>query len=142
MAGLGYQRSELQRLAEEKLEDAWLLASHSRWSNAYYLGGYAVELALKACIARQFRENTLPDPDLARNVYVHDFGKLVRLADLNVDLKRRQANDPQFGANWSTISEWNESTRYESIDSFTCQVLLKAVAESESGVLQWLKQHW
>lgn len=142
MAGLGYRRSELQRLAESKLQDACLLASHSRWSNAYYLGGYAVELALKACIARQFREDTLPDPDLARNVYVHDFVKLVGLAGLKVDLKRRQESDPQFGANWSTISEWDESTRYESIDSLTCQVLLSAIAEPESGVLQWLKQHW
>ena len=49
----GYKRVDLQALAQAKLDDAKLLFDNGRFSNAYYLAGYAVELGLKACIARQ-----------------------------------------------------------------------------------------
>jgi len=44
MAGLGPARADLQRRAQAKRDDARLLAQHGRWSNAYSLAGYAVEL--------------------------------------------------------------------------------------------------
>ena len=43
-------RSELQRLSNERIEDAQALLAASRWAGAYYLAGYAVECALKACV--------------------------------------------------------------------------------------------
>lgn len=35
--------SDLQALAEMRLQDAIILLEHERWSAAYYLAGYAVE---------------------------------------------------------------------------------------------------
>ncbi len=48
-------------LAAAKCEDATLLLAHARFSSAYYLAGYALELALKACIAKQFAAEVIPD---------------------------------------------------------------------------------
>jgi hypothetical protein len=45
-------RAELQRLAKERISDAKVLLAARHWSAAYYLAGYAVECALKACIAK------------------------------------------------------------------------------------------
>jgi len=46
-------RDQLRLLAQEKIDDANLLFDHGRFSNAYYLYGYAVEFALKARIAKR-----------------------------------------------------------------------------------------
>ena len=41
-------KKELRKIAKAKLKDAELLYQHKRYDSAYYLVGYAVELALKA----------------------------------------------------------------------------------------------
>ena len=141
-SGLGYGRKDLQGLAEAKLFDAVILANAGRHSNAYYLAGYAIELALKACISRQFLAETIPDPALARRVYDHDFGKLVGLAGLSHSLNAAKLADPAFGAHWSTVAEWTEGSRYETADRYSCELMLEAVRNEPSGVLTWLKKHW
>lgn len=59
--GFGLKRSDLQSLAESKLRDAKILFEHERYSSAYYLAGYAVEIGIKACFARQITAETIPD---------------------------------------------------------------------------------
>lgn len=140
--GLGYRRGDLQQLSRAKLEDALILARAGRYSNAYYLAGYAVELALKTCISRQFLAETIPDPELARRVFDHDLGKLVTLAGLSSALKEKVATDRNFAANWSTVTEWKVESRYEVADRYSCAVLLDAIQDHKSGVLAWLSQYW
>ncbi len=53
-------RSSLQNLANERIKDAEALLMAGRWSGAYYLAGYAVECALKACFAKKTREYDFP----------------------------------------------------------------------------------
>jgi hypothetical protein len=43
-------RTELRRLAEDRVLDVEALLKDSRWSGAYYLSGYAVECGLKAYV--------------------------------------------------------------------------------------------
>ena len=47
-------RSDFQKLAEDRIADAGALFEAHRYDAAYYLAGYAVECALKACIAKRF----------------------------------------------------------------------------------------
>lgn len=50
---MGLTRKDFQTLAEDRLADAQtLLKTQSNWSGAYYISGYAVECALKACICK------------------------------------------------------------------------------------------
>ncbi|MCP5119377.1 MAG: HEPN domain-containing protein, partial [bacterium] len=45
-------RTDFQNLALERLDDAKVLLDGGRYNGAYYLSGYVVECALKACIAK------------------------------------------------------------------------------------------
>ena len=58
-------RIDLQKLAEDRIADAAALLNAGRWSAAYYLAGYAVECALKACIAKQTQAGDFPDKRIA-----------------------------------------------------------------------------
>lgn len=136
------RRSELKPLAQAKLEDARLLLAHKRPSNAYYLGGYAIELALKACIAKQISSDTIPDKDFIRNVYSHEFSQLTGLAGLSSELKREIKDDPLFAANWAIIREWLPDARYRSYTFFEAQTLLEAVGHRDNGAFQWIKRFW
>jgi HEPN domain-containing protein len=45
-------RADLQQLAELRITEAKVLLDNGFYAGAYYLAGYAVECALKACIAK------------------------------------------------------------------------------------------
>ena len=70
-----YDRETFQRLAELRLAEAELLVRSGYPCAAYYLAGYAVECALKAHIAGQFKENQIPDRAFVNDIYTHDLGK-------------------------------------------------------------------
>lgn len=139
---MALRKDELQALAQAKLDDAALLLVHDRASNAYYLAGYSVELALKACIASQISHNTIPDRDFVRNIYSHQFPQLIGLAGLSSELKRALSGNPNFAANWAISSEWLPEARYRSYTLFEAQTLVEAIADSDDGVLQWIRRFW
>ncbi len=97
----GHKRSDLQLLAQAKLADAKLLLQHERFSNAYYLAGYAVEFGLKACIAKQFSTDTIPDKTFVDAIHKHELKPLVNLAGLQSELKRAEDNNANFAASWA-----------------------------------------
>lgn len=51
----------LKVLADLRLKEAEELLRVRMWSGAYYLSGYAVELALKAAATKSFRPHHMPD---------------------------------------------------------------------------------
>ncbi len=76
MSKLIETRAEFQQLAEERLEEAKALLSLGKWGGAYYLAGYAVELALKACIIKRIMAtDAFPEKEFSRNCYTHDLDK-------------------------------------------------------------------
>ena len=140
--GLGHKRTDLQAYAQAKLDDAVILVQNGRYSNAYYLAGYAVELGLKACIARHIHAETIPDKYFIKKILDHRFQVLIGLAGLATELKDQIDKDSDFAANWAIVSEWLPDARYESSDVTSAQTLITAIAHPESGVLQWIKTHW
>ena len=79
-----------------------------RYSGAYYLAGYAVECALKACITRQVRQHDFPDKKLANDSYTHDLARLMSIADLKNQLDDTCTHDPTFESNWDIVQDWPE----------------------------------
>ena len=79
-------RVELQRLAIERLTDAKALLAARRWSAAYYLCGYGVECALKACIAKLMKSEEFPDKTFAEKCWTHNLQQLLGLAGLKDEL--------------------------------------------------------
>ncbi len=140
--GLGYTRADLRANAQAKLDDAIILLQNKRFSNAYYLAGYAVEIGLKACIAAQIVAETITDKAVIRKVFDHDYKLLVGLAGLETQLSEQEDRDPEFAANWAIATEWKPDVRYETVDVTSAQFMINAIAHEKSGVLQWIKIHW
>ena len=119
------------------------MLAQQKWDGAYYLAGYAVECALKACIASQFRAATIPEKGSVDKLYVHNLSVLARFANLEAAIRAEIKNDPQFGAHWLTVQSWSEESRYQLVRRrIEAQNMFDGVADPQHGVLQWLKQHW
>jgi hypothetical protein len=94
-------KAEFQELAEQRLVEARALLDQGRWDGAYYLAGYAVELALKACIIKALlATDAFPDKEFSRNCYTHVVEKLVGLAKLEGARKAAMDADPDLSTNW------------------------------------------
>jgi hypothetical protein len=70
--GKGMNRKDLQALSQLRAREARYLLKGGHLSGAYYLLGYSVECALKACIAKRVQRYDFPDKQLAQEVYTHN----------------------------------------------------------------------
>lgn len=134
--------SDLQRLAQLRLDDAIFLLRANRPSSAYYLAGYSVELALKACIAKLVQPDTIPDKAFVMAIYTHKIDNLLATAGLRPQFDADTKADAQFGAYWAIANNWSEDSRYEFWDSVAATTLLQAIADPSHGVFQWVKRYW
>jgi HEPN domain-containing protein len=135
-------RAELQQLAKDRLGDAKVLLAGKRWAGAYYLCGYAVECALKACIAKLMKPEVFPDKVFAEKCWTHDLERLVTLAGLKDAKDADIAADAERKANWFTLKDWSESARYARPTKSKALALYEAVTDAKHGVLPWIKSHW
>jgi HEPN domain-containing protein len=135
-------RAEFQWLANERIADAKALLAAKRWAAAYYLAGYAVEAALKACIAKLMKAEEFPDKNFADKCWTHNFPQLFVLAGLKADFDAALQADPAFEDNWDTVKSWNESSRYARTTKTRAEGLYEAITEKKHGVLSWVKLRW
>lgn len=138
----GQRRADLQALAEGKLNDATLLLTNGRFGNAYYLAGYAVELGLKACIAKRITGQSIPDLSFIKAIYQHNLKNLVGVAGLSLELREEEKADAAFATYWGIAGEWKPESRYDATDSYTAQLLVQSVGDTASGILRWIRMHW
>lgn len=137
------RRSDFKKLAAMRLKDARALLRAQRYGASYYLAGYAVECALKACIAKQFRARTIPDRKLVESVYQHQLDDLVGVAGLRDTLNDERAADQDFEANWNLVKDWKPDRRYRTkATRQDAEDLYNAISDPANGVLQWLQRHW
>ena len=137
-------RTDLQQLADDRVVDAKALLDAGRWSGAYYLAGYAVECALKACIAKRTGLHDFPDKTYAQKSFTHNVLELVDLSGLKLQLQldTTPPANPALGINWQVSKDWNERSRYDQQTEAQARRLYEAVTDSANGVLQWIKTHW
>ncbi len=135
-------RKGLRALATARLREAESLSRAGLYDGAYYLAGYAVECALKACIAKETRRYEFPDKKKADASHKHNLGELVKVAHLD-DLRRTEArNDEAFRNNWDIVRLWSEESRYRLIQQKEALELIEAITQKGHGVMQWIKRHW
>jgi hypothetical protein len=135
-------RTELQQLAEEALRDAQILLREGSWSFAYYLAGYAVELAIKACIAKTFKADTIPSKQRVLDIYQHKLSKLIGMAELGPDLQNQEQASQNFRAAWGVVNLWSPEDRYRVNSEQNARDLISAISDATHGVLPWIRQHW
>ena len=135
-------RELLQQLSEQHLGDAQVLLEQRRWPGAYYLAGYSVECALKACIAKLTKAHDFPHKDSPK-VFTHRLEVLVGLAELEQTRIDNVKSSLDFKLNWAVILEWSEESRYDlSTGEREARNLIQAISDNQEGVLPWIKLHW
>jgi len=136
-------KSDLEKLVEIRISEATILLSSGNYPGAYYLAGYALECALKACIAKQVNQYDFPNKQLAIACHSHKLPELIGVAGLKQALSQKEKEDTEFGLNWAVAKDWSELSRYEcTIEKTRANDLFNAVTDINSGVLTWLKKYW
>jgi HEPN domain-containing protein len=134
-------RRDFRTLAELRAEEARVLLRSRRQLGAYYLAGYAVECALKACIAKQRKRFEFPPKrSIVERMYSHNLDSLLDAADLKAQLEKEIAANPDFTANWNTVRDWTSESRYET-SGLNGKELYNAVT-GPNGVLPWIRLRW
>jgi uncharacterized protein YjaG (DUF416 family) len=135
-------RKALQELSKVRLREARALLAVGLVDGAYYLAGYAIECALKACIAKKTRRHEFPDRKKVETSYSHKLLDLVRVAGLEDACLERARSDPAFRTNWDVVQLWSEQSRYERYRPEAAHELLEAIGDRRHGVMSWIKLHW
>lgn len=136
-------KTDLESLVEIRLSEAASLLSSKNFPGAYYLAGYALECALKACIAKQVQQHDFPNKKLAEESYSHDLQKLLGVAGLKQELSKKEKEDDEFRLNWAVAKDWSELARYDRhIEETRANDLYYAITDKNFGVLAWLKTYW
>ena len=141
MRDVAIYRRDFSILAELRAEEARVLLRSRRQLGAYYLAGYAVECALKACIAKQRKRFEFPPKrSIVERMYSHNLDSLLDAADLKAQLEKEIAANPDFAANWNTVRDWTSESRYET-SGLNGKELYNAVT-GPNGVLPWIRLRW
>jgi HEPN domain-containing protein len=135
-------RKELQALSRIRLREARALTSLGMHDGAYYLAGYCVECALKACIAKMTQRHDFPDKRKADSSYTHSVEKLLKVAELEEARAEEARRDAAFRDNWDRVQWWSEQSRYSTTSAEAARGLIEAVSDRNHGVLRWLEQYW
>ena len=133
---------DLEKLAVLRLDDAIFLQKASRCSSAYYLAGYSLELAIKACIAKLVQTNVIPDKAFVNAIYSHRLDNLLSVAGLKPYFDEDMRVNATLAAHWAIANNWSEESRYAFWDPFAAGSLLQAIADPTNGVFQWVRRHW
>lgn len=138
------ERALLQQLAKLRLDEAKLLLREKQYSGAYYIAGYAIECALKACIAAQFRENEIPDKKFVNDIYTHDLEDLLALAGLQKLLEMEWRSNPDIERRWLVVIKWSEQARYTVWTEDQAKGIIDAIDGDgrTGGLFQWLSARW
>jgi len=111
--------NDLRAMARARLCDARVLLRSERFDGAFYLCGYAVELALKARICRTLRWSGFPETGQdfkgLQSIKTHDLEILLRVSGIEAKIKTEHL------AEWSVVLDWNPEKRYQSIGQSTAQ---------------------
>ena len=136
-------KKDLEKLVNIRIQEAKILFDAKSFEGAYYLAGYSLECAIKACIAKQVQQYDFPNIELARNSYSHNVIDLLGVAGLKPKLSQKEREDSDFQLNWAVAKDWNEKARYEnSVDETKAKDLYDALTDNKSGILVWLKTFW
>jgi HEPN domain-containing protein len=134
-------RRNFKALADLRIEEAQVLLASGKLHGAYYLAGYSVECALKACIAKKMKRFQFPaKPDYVHKLYTHKLKDLMKLADLESQWELDMSRNKSLEDNWLTVKDWTEESRY-STARLPAKDMYNAVSGSD-GVLPWIKLRW
>ncbi|MEK6409475.1 MAG: hypothetical protein AABN34_21330 [Acidobacteriota bacterium] len=128
-------RTELRKIAQERLKDAEALLKAGRYDGAIYLGGYVVEIGLKSRICKVLKWKNFPQTrgefQSFQSFKTHDLDVLLSLSGAEDKIKTR------YFAEWSAVATWDPEARYNPIGSATqtdAELLIEAARKLLSAL--------
>lgn len=109
---------DLSSIARGRLKDAKALLARKRHDGAAYLCGYAVEVALKARIAKTLKwSDGFPEKANEftglQSFKSHDLRVLLKLSGWEAKIKSK------YPVDWSRVAQWDPESRYRPLGSLT-----------------------
>jgi HEPN domain-containing protein len=136
-------RNDLQEISKLRLKEAKLLLDHGFYSGAYYLLGYSIECAIKACIAKNVKRYDFPNKSLAIKSYEHNLELLLKTAGLWQKFSQDMKKYPSLETNWANVKDWSVTTRYTvNIALNKAKDFYASYAASKHGIYSWIKKYW
>lgn len=136
-------RNELQLLSRTRQREAQTLLRSKHFLGSYYIAGYSVECALKACIAKNTKRYEFPDKNLALQAWNHNFVDLFKTAELWADFSTDRKANSNLEINWAVTKDWSEKYRYDlSITPQMAQDFYSSISARTHGVLSWIRRRW
>ena len=140
---LKLNRNDFKKLTKLRVREAKVLLDNNCFEGAYYLLGYAIECALKACVAKQINRFDFPDKDFVNKSYTHKLEDLLDLSGLKNQLQTEIKNNKELRTNWDVVVLWSEEERYvHSKAKIYAKNLYSAVTARKNGILTWIKKLW
>lgn len=131
--------SSCKKLACVRLDEAKILYKSKKYSGAYYLAGYAIELGIKAFYCKSRRKYTFPpEPKVVNRLYVHDLNDLITVCELKREFDKDTKNDNSLQSNWETVKDWSEKSRYFQIKKSDSESMINSV----EVILKWIQTKW
>ena len=136
-------RKELKEISKLRYEEARILLGNACYPGAYYLSGYSIECALKACIAKQTKAGDFPDKNSVQKAHTHDLEILFKLAGLESSLKQDMNKNKNLEVSWAMVKDWSEASRYRlNISEVEATDFFQSCFAKLNGVLPWIKKKW
>lgn len=135
-------QADIKTLAYAKMKEAECLLANKLFDGAYYLGGYGVELMLKAKVCKtldidDFFAFKKFKKELYRPYKVHDYEELLILSGLYTEFDKAQ-QDVNFKGHWSIVRNWSENSRYlTGMAEKDAKDFLTSVWE----IIRWIEKH-
>lgn len=138
-------KADIISLADGKIYSAECLLTNSQFDNAYYIGGYAVELLLKASVCKTLKIDDFFDEKAGglskvknpQTYKSHDLNQLLVLSGIYTE-HISKLSEPAFKADWSVVKNWNEGHRYltgktkKEVEDFIISL---------KNICTWIKSH-
>lgn len=144
---------DIERLANERIEEAKILFSSGKYDGAYYLAGYSIELILKAKICKTFGvpnlfcndEKKIQDiagiNEVRKAVKTHNLLTLLIYSGLKEKFDQEKASQKALSLGSSKFFQgWSENLRYNPCGTTSendCKDLLNIIQD----ILKWIQKN-
>lgn len=135
-------RNDFKKLAIMRVKEARILIDSHGYSGAYYLCGYAIECAVKACYAKKIKKHEFPNRNTVNQIYSHVLHDLIKVAELEKKSEDKKKIDKIFATYWTIVNRWSSDSRYKFRREKEVKDLYKAVNDPKHGILKWIKKYW
>jgi hypothetical protein len=100
-------------------------------------------MCIQILLGAEVKEHDFPDKRFVDDMYGHNLEKLFRLnAALWGALQAGIRADGKLGANWSTVKDWDNEKRYDTVDEHVARAMYEATTEPGVGVMEWIRGRW